>query len=311
MAHTDLNDIAIFYPLDGITEEDKKILEPIEHILQRSIMPMANLIHAFNYWLKVPEDKIQEIIQISHMLYVSSILIDDIQDNAEKRNGISAAHSVYGIPLTISAAHYVIFNALKRITNLHPEAPIISITKILESIKGQGIEIVWRDTFMCPSEADYKKMIEKKTSAIFDLCVTLMQLFSTCNKDFSSLITTLGLYFQIRDDYCNLYSSDYCNGFSEDLCEGKFSLAIIHALQTKSEDQKILKILKQRSNNTEVRERCIKLLEECGSLKYTRDILEQLNAKIRAEIDLLGSNPILMKILEDAEQLTRKKTLIL
>lgn len=47
--------------------------------------------------------------------------IDDIQDNAEKRNGISAAHSVYGIPLTISAAHYVIFNALKRITNLHPE----------------------------------------------------------------------------------------------------------------------------------------------------------------------------------------------
>lgn len=31
-----------------------------------------------------------------------------------------------------------------------------------------------------------------------------MKLFSTCEEDFSSLIATLGLYFQIRDDYCNL-----------------------------------------------------------------------------------------------------------
>jgi len=31
-----------------------------------------------------------------------------------------------------------------------------------------------------------------------------MKLFSTYEGDFSSLIATLGLYFQIRDDYCNL-----------------------------------------------------------------------------------------------------------
>lgn len=31
-----------------------------------------------------------------------------------------------------------------------------------------------------------------------------MQLFSDCKEDFSMLTGILGLYFQIRDDYCNL-----------------------------------------------------------------------------------------------------------
>lgn len=31
-----------------------------------------------------------------------------------------------------------------------------------------------------------------------------MQLFSECKEEFSDLTGILGLYFQIRDDYCNL-----------------------------------------------------------------------------------------------------------
>lgn len=36
------------------------------------------------------------------------------------------------------------------------------------------------------------------------LAIRLMQLFSTNKEDFSKLTGILGLYFQIRDDYCNL-----------------------------------------------------------------------------------------------------------
>lgn len=37
------------------------------------------------------------------------------------------------------------------------------------------------------------------------LAVRLMQLFSENKADFTILAGILGLYFQIRDDYCNLY----------------------------------------------------------------------------------------------------------
>lgn len=36
------------------------------------------------------------------------------------------------------------------------------------------------------------------------LAIRLMQLFSESTNDFTKLTGILGLYFQIRDDYCNL-----------------------------------------------------------------------------------------------------------
>ncbi|EZA54566.1 geranylgeranyl pyrophosphate synthase isoform X2 [Ooceraea biroi] len=312
---TSVNNINVFYPLDGASEEDKKILEPIEYILQSPIVQITNnLILAFNYWLKIPKDKAQEIIEITHMLYIADVILDDIQDNSDKRYGIAAAHSVYGIARTTSAAHCTLFSALKRMANLqHFEALKICIEMVLDAFKGQGIEIVWRDNFTCPSEEAYKNMIEKKISTFFHMCVKVMQQFSTCDKDFSSLTRTLGLYFQIRDDYCNLRSSDYTEekGYSDDLTEGKFSLAIIHALHSKPEDNEIKNILRKRTKNIEMKRHCNKLLEECGSFEYTRKVLEELNAKARAEIDRLGGNPLLIKILDDSDQLGHKNTLLL
>ena len=69
-----------------------------------------------------------------------------------------------------------------------------------------------------------------------------MQLFSEIKEDYRPLIRTLGLYFQIRDDYANLYSKEYAEkkSFAEDLTEGKFSFPIIHVIQTKKDDGQVL-----------------------------------------------------------------------
>lgn len=70
-------------------------------------------------------------------------------------------------------------------------------------------------------------------------------------------------------------------------------------------------ILKQRTTDVQVKDRCMKLLEEYGSLKYVRNVLEELNAEIRTEIDRLGGNPLLTKILEDSQHMKRQKIGIL
>lgn len=43
-----------------------------------------------------------------------------------------------------------------------------------------------------------------ETGGLFMLAIRLMQLFSENTADFTKLAGILGLYFQIRDDYCNL-----------------------------------------------------------------------------------------------------------
>ena len=66
-------------------------------------------------------------------------------------------------------------------------------------------------------------MVLQKTGGSFGLVVGLMQ-FSDFKEDLKPLLDTLGLFFQIRDDYANLHSKEYSENksFCEDLTEGKF-----------------------------------------------------------------------------------------
>lgn len=154
------------------------------------------------------------------------------------------AHSIYGVASTISAANYVLFLALEKVLHLeHPEATQVYNEQILELHRGQGMEIYWRDNFQCPSEAEYKLMTIRKTGGLFMLAIRLMQLFSENKKDFTRLTAILGLYFQIRDDYCNLSLKEYSENksFCEDLTEGKFSFPIIHGIKNEGADHQVLR----------------------------------------------------------------------
>ncbi|XP_029666168.1 geranylgeranyl pyrophosphate synthase-like, partial [Formica exsecta] len=220
------------------------------------------------------------------------------KDNSILRRGIPTSHSVYGIASSLNAAHYILVIALERIANLHPAATNVYMEQMLEAFRGQGMEIFWRDNFICPSEKEYRTMAMKKIGGFFNLMIKLMKLFSIYEEDLSSLGIILGLHFQIRDDYGNLNSDKYTENksYCDDLSEGKFSFPIVHALTTNPDDKQIIYILKQRTKQIEVKRHCVKLLEKFGSFEYTKKVLEDLDVKARAEIERLGGNPPLMLI---------------
>lgn len=284
-------------------ELEKKLLQPFSYILQVPGKQIrAKLAHAFNFWLDIPAEKLQCVGDIVQMLHNASLLIDDIQDNSILRRGIPVAHSIYGVASTINTANYVFFLALEKVLALgHPEATAVYTEQLLELHRGQGMEIYWRDNFICPSEDEYKIMTMKKTGGLFMLAVRLMQLFSDNKADFTKLAGIFGLYFQIRDDYCNLCSQEYSENksFCEDLTEGKFSFPIIHAIHTKPEDKQVFNILRQRTHDVEVKRYCISLLEKFGSFNHTREVLASLDQEARKEITLLGGNPYLEAILDE------------
>ncbi|CAK9833325.1 Terpene synthase [Anthophora retusa] len=291
------------YSRAGDKEEDEILLEPFSYILQVPGKQIrAKLAHAFNYWLKIPQDKLRAVGDIIQLLHTSSLLIDDIQDNSVLRRGIPVAHNIYGIASTITAANYVIFIALERVLALnHSEGTQVYVEQLLELHRGQGMEIYWRDNYICPSETAYKQMTIRKTGGLFNLAVRLMQLFSDCKEDYTPLGGILGLYFQIRDDYCNLYLQEYAENksYCEDLSEGKFSFPIIHAIQSHPEDRQIINILRQRTKDIEVKRYCVNLLEKFGSFAYTRAVLEELDKKARDEVQRLGGNPLLIEVLDE------------
>jgi len=215
--------------------------------------------------LNIPDDKKAEIQLITQMLHNASLIIDDIEDNSKLRRGIPVAHSIYGVAQTINSANYVYFLALQKTAVLgHPRSVEIFTRQLLELHRGQGKEIYWRDSYCCPEEQEYMDMIRQKTGGLFRLAVDLMQLFSQNTSDYSPLLDALGLFFQIRDDYANLKSEEYTENksFCEDLTEGKFSFPIIHGIRSDPQSSKLMNILKQRTEDVDIKKYFLQCLEE-------------------------------------------------
>ncbi|KAI7218255.1 geranylgeranyl diphosphate synthase 1 [Hortaea werneckii] len=101
--------------------------------------------------------------------------------------------------------------------------------------------------------------------------------------DYIPLVNTIGLLFQILDDYKSLASSPYASTkglFAEDLTEGKFSFPIIHSIRADPANLVLINILRQKTADEEVKKFAVRYMDVAtGSLGYTRRVLRGLARK--------------------------------
>lgn len=107
------------------------------------------------------------------------------QDRSGVSNVFSVTHKIYGIPQTINTANYVYFLAYKELFALRngettpPRRSLdavvtgssidcssschMKLTQMPEELlslhRGQGLEILWRDSLQCPTEEEYIRMV--------------------------------------------------------------------------------------------------------------------------------------------------------
>ncbi|GBF65893.1 geranylgeranyl pyrophosphate synthase [Trichophyton mentagrophytes] len=250
----------------------------------------GQLIAAYNRWLQVPEESLAVITKVVVMLHTASLLIDDVEDSSHLRRGAPVAHNIFGIPQTINSANYVYFQALDEIQKLKsPEAINIFVKELMNLHRGQGMDLYWRDTLTCPTEEDYLEMVGNKTGGLFRLAIKLMQAESSVPIDCVPLVDLMGLMFQVCDDYLNLSNPTYSKnkGLCEDLTEGKFSFPVIHSIRAQPENRQLINILKQKTNDNEVKKYAVKYMESTGSFEYTRKVAIELRDKAFLLIDEL------------------------
>eukprot|EP00475_Leptophrys_vorax_P026533 TRINITY_DN3750_c0_g1_i3.p1 TRINITY_DN3750_c0_g1~~TRINITY_DN3750_c0_g1_i3.p1 ORF type:complete len:185 (+),score=50.99 TRINITY_DN3750_c0_g1_i3:557-1111(+) len=173
--------------------------------------------------------------------------------------------------------------------------------EMLHLHQGQGMDIYWRDFYLCPTMEQYKLMVSNKTGGLFRLTVGIMQaLANDESADIVELVDLLGLFYQIRDDYVNLTSEEYMKtrgSFADDLTEGKFSFPIVHAILFGVQSERLKEILKLRTSDDAVKREAVQIMEESGSLAHTRSVMSDLVEQINNLITSLGGNQILHKIM--------------
>ncbi|CAK9441691.1 uncharacterized protein LODBEIA_P55590 [Lodderomyces beijingensis] len=236
----------------------KEILAPYNY-LQKMASNNKNMrskfINAFNevYCRITRQEVLESINDVVSQLHNASLLIDDIEDDSKFRRGEPAAHTEFGIPLTINCGNYIYFEALSTLHQLWRtcSGDYAVLDRVIRTFifemkdlhKGQGQDIFWRDELcqlsQLPTLSDYFQMAKNKTGGLFRLSVKLLALFSPNWSQLDvprleQIANCLGILYQVRDDYLNLVDSRYCHmkGIKgEDLIEGKISLPILICLR--------------------------------------------------------------------------------
>ncbi|KAF2651560.1 geranylgeranyl pyrophosphate synthetase [Lophiostoma macrostomum CBS 122681] len=294
-AHTNGTSLSV-EPLEPQTSHYETIVRlPFDYVAASPSKGIREkLIQAFNAWFAVPPTTLNHITTAIGILHTASLLSDDIQDNSPLRRGIPAAHTIYGTPQTINSANYMYFAALKELQSCSNRQVLSIFTEeLLQLHIGQGMDLYWRDMLQCPTQAEYFDMANRKTGSLFRLAVRLMQAESTkpVVEGFLSLVESLSILFQIRDDYQNLVSSEYHDrkGSCEDPTEGKFSYPVIHSILSDQANPRLLQILKLRSTSDAVKKMALDHMESTGSLKHTRDLILIQISRARVLIDDVGT----------------------
>ncbi|KAK7192047.1 hypothetical protein DPSP01_003913 [Paraphaeosphaeria sporulosa] len=283
----DIGHDLIYGPRRGWSEENERILlGPYDYLVGHPGKDIrSQCIAAFNKWLKVPAERLEVITRVVGMLHTASLLVDDVEDSSVLRRGIPVANSIFGVAQTINSANYVYFLALSDLLALqNPHLIQIYSQELLNLHRGQGMELHWRDSLTCPSEPAYLEMVDNKTGGLFRLAIKLMQAESTLTTeiDCAPLVSTIGLLFQILDDHLNLSTtSEYqsLKGMCEDLTEGKFSFPVIHAIHADPSNRVIYNILKQKTEDDEVKRYAVRYLEQKGSFEYSKGVIDGLRGK--------------------------------
>ncbi|KAH3666744.1 hypothetical protein OGAPHI_003193 [Ogataea philodendri] len=298
---------------------EKNILLPYNHLSEQTQGKNLRwlLIQTFNLVLKVPSVDLERIEAVIDTLHLSSLLIDDIEDNSRLRRSKPCAHLIYGVPQTINCSNYMYFVAMRQLNDAFVEdkrliAQNIFLEEMIHLHRGQGLDLYWRDNNECPTEDQYVDMVMCKTGGLFRLSTKLMNLVSdTPSEHLVTLSNLLGIIYQIKDDYLNLQSDLYNHnkGYCEDITEGKFSFPIIHSINSNPDKSELLNILKLRTEDHQLKAYALHIMETTNSFQYCRDSIEDLKHQAEQVIKKVTSDPsIAQTLLRTLDKLSSLET---
>ncbi len=205
------------------------------------------------------------------MIHNFTLVHDDIMDNDEMRHGVHTVHTKFGIPVGILAGDILFSKAFETISSeskMPKKVSLALVSKLAQACvdvcEGQILDIMMAQSQKIPSENQYIRMIEKKTSALFEVsCAMGAICANTKRKDVSNLSSfgrNLGVAFQIVDDLIGIVGDSKITKkpVGNDIREGKKSLPILLAIN------------KAKGNNKE------KILDVFGNSSISKDEIESV-----------------------------------
>tara|TARA_B100001540_G_C15793575_1_gene636604 strand:+ start:980 stop:1933 length:954 start_codon:yes stop_codon:yes gene_type:complete len=224
-----LNSSKYFYdPIDYVIKGEGKRLRPV-------------LVHLSGQAYDAQPDDLMKLGIAVELLHNFSLVHDDIMDNDSMRHGQPSVHYKWDIPTAILAGDGLFTLAQLSLIGLDTYIFQRFNEVALEVCEGQGMDKEYENDHSIDMD-DYIQMIGKKTACFLGMCSELGAVLGGASKQEASNIYKfgyfLGLAFQIKDDYLEIFGNEESMGKSlgSDIDENKQTILAIVARKINTKD---------------------------------------------------------------------------
>ena len=212
------------------------------------------------------------------MLHTATLVHDDIIDEADTRRGRPSSNTTWGSAKCGLAGDWLYMQSFQTALderNFRVLDLLISLTQ--QMVEGELLQMQKLGRLI--NEEEYFDLIFRKTACLFKVSMQLGAVITPGREAEEETLgeygRNLGLAFQIVDDVLDLTAAEDILGkpVASDLREGKATLAVIHALERGTGDDReaIRTVLADRNFQTVSHPQILEILNRHGSLDYAMD----------------------------------------
>ena len=265
--------------------EMKMLFKEIINNPGKMLRPLLMLIISGKYDL----DKKDELLCTAagiELLHNSSLILDDMLDEAKIRRGKPTVVSRYGNPVALCVGDYIIAASCKYIMEKGYNASSFELVHAVQrACDGEMIQNLNRGNTSITKET-YFSAIEGKTAALFQIACESACRINEKDDDYKEKMSQfgkmIGLIFQLRDDLLDWTKEEKEIGkpVNEDFSKGIYTLPCIYTFNTKYSDD-LKKVSKKKRLTNEDYLYIRSLVNKSGGIDYTRSYINDLSKKIK------------------------------
>jgi octaprenyl-diphosphate synthase len=211
---------------------------------------------------------------VVEIIHTATLVHDDIIDEATTRRGRPAANTQWGNSKCVLAGDWLYMQAFKiavQERNFRILDTLIELTQ--QMVEGELLQMEKLGKAITLDE--HFDLIFRKTACLFSVCMRLGAILGGATDEQEVALGqyghNLGMAFQIVDDVLDLTASEEVLGkpVASDLREGKATMAVIHALErcTADEREKIETVLQHGAFNGVTHAEVLEILRRYGSVE--------------------------------------------
>jgi len=224
---------------------------------------------------------------VIELIHTATLIHDDIVDESAMRRGTETPNQVWGNAASVLVGDFIYSRAFEIMVEPNSMEIMKVLSKATNAIaEGEVLQLLNIGNKEL-NEADYLKVIEKKTACLFQAATQIAAIISDSDSSIENQMKSFGLNlgnaFQIVDDVLDYQSNEELLGkrIGDDLSEGKMTLPLIHSLSnsSKTTNKKLRDIIS--NNNAEEIDTVLEIFQETGSIDYTINRAKEISGKTK------------------------------